>query len=153
MRFRQLETQFVLKTLFLQAEDYLMKETSDPQDNNPRDFTQWSLPDLAISRLGKGAISGEIAFSPDGSRLAVSGSIGIWIYDAYTGAEIALITGHTESINSVAFTPNGFTIASGSDDNTIRLWDAHTGEHRQTLKGHTGCVSSVAFSSDETYAC
>ena len=127
-----------------------MKETSVSQDNHSQDFTQWSLPDSAIARLGKGSISGDIAFSPDGSRLAVSGSIGIWIYDAYTGAEIALITGHTESVNTVAFTPNGLTIASGSDDNTIRSWDARTGEHRQTLEGHTNCVSSVAFSSDGT---
>ena len=66
-----------------------MKETSVSQDNHSQDFTQWSLPDSAIARLGKGSISGDIAFSPDGSRLAVSGSIGIWIYDAYTGAEDA----------------------------------------------------------------
>ncbi|MDE0299329.1 MAG: hypothetical protein OXN17_11905 [Candidatus Poribacteria bacterium] len=46
-----------------------------------------------------------IAYSPDGTRLVIGGSIGIWIYDAHTGAEIGLLTGHTRSVNSVASVP------------------------------------------------
>ena len=49
-------------------------------------------------------------------------------------------------VNSVAFSPNGRTIAGGSWDDTVRLWDADTGEHLQTLTGHTSGVNSVAFS-------
>ena len=45
------------------------------------DITEWGLPEGAVMRLGKGAISGNIAYSPDGTRLAVSSVIGIWIYD------------------------------------------------------------------------
>ena len=40
------------------------------------------------------------------------------------------------------------TLASGSDDSTVRLWDAKTGQHKATLTGHTGTVRSVAFSPD-----
>ena len=50
--------------------------------------------------------------------------------------------------NSVAFSPDGDTIASGSQDDTIILWNANTGEHIRTLQGHTWNVNSVAFSPD-----
>ena len=113
-----------------------------------QDYTQWELPEDAIARLGKGWISGDIAYSPDGTRLAVSGSIGIWIYDANTLDEVALFTGHTEPVNSVAYSPDGKTLVSGSEDYTIRLWDARTGQLLHTLEEHTGGVNSVAFSPD-----
>ncbi len=58
------------------------------------------------------------------------------------------LIGHTGWVNSVSFSPDGNTIASGSRDNTIILWDAHTGNHIRTLTGHTRPVESVSFSPD-----
>ncbi|NIM14878.1 MAG: hypothetical protein GTN53_25910 [Candidatus Aminicenantes bacterium] len=51
-------------------------------------------------------------------------------------------------INTVDFSPDGKTIASGSEDGTICLWDAASGKNTQTLKGHTKGVTSVCFSPD-----
>ncbi len=112
-----------------------------------QDSPQWGLPEGAKTRLGKGSIR-EIQYSPDGTRLAVASSIGIWLYDTATHQEIALLTRHTDWVRSVAFSPDGNTIASGSDDNAIRLWNAHTGKLQQTLTGHTEWVETLAFSPD-----
>ena len=80
---------------------------------------------LCVSHTAAQYIS-EIAYSPDGTRLAVGSSLGIWIYDPQTGEEldlftVDLFTGRTWYVNSVAFSPDGQTLASGGDFSTIRL--------------------------------
>jgi WD40 repeat protein len=71
-------------------------------------------------------------------------------WDAGTGQPIgAPLTGHTSNVNSVAFSPDGKRIVSGSFDRTLRLWDAGTGQPiGAPLTGHTSNVNSVAFSPD-----
>ncbi|WP_200819193.1 AAA-like domain-containing protein, partial [Tolypothrix sp. NIES-4075] len=54
------------------------------------------------------------------------------------------LEGHSLFVNSVAFSSDGKTIASGSDDNTIKIWDISTGKLIRTLTGHSSTVSSVA---------
>ena len=112
-----------------------------------QDYTQWNLPEGAIARLGKGSIN-EIAYSPDGTRLAVASSIGVWLYDATTYQEVALLTGGKDDVHSVSFSPDGSTLASGSL-HTVRLWDVETGENIKTLRGQNQFwVHSVSFSPD-----
>jgi len=112
-----------------------------------QDSPQWNLPDHATSRIGKGKIN-QIAYSPDDSILAVATHIGIWLYDAQTGSELDLLTGHTGTIRSIAFSPDGTILASGSSDNTIRLWDFPNRSHLRTLTGHTSTITNIVFSSD-----
>src|SRR5256885_13308348 len=58
------------------------------------------------------------------------------------------LEGHSDGVNSVAFSADGNHLASGSDDHTVKIWDAATGKCLQTLEGHSGWVSSVAFLAD-----
>ncbi|WP_319056764.1 nSTAND1 domain-containing NTPase [Streptomyces europaeiscabiei] len=58
------------------------------------------------------------------------------------------LSGHTDEVRAVAFSPDRNTLATGSADKTVRLWDPATGKTRTTLKGHTDQVTSVAYSPD-----
>ncbi len=162
-----------------------------------QDYTQWELPEGASMRLGKGDITGNIAFSPDSTMIAIPSSIGIWLYDARTYKELALVTehaahveilafspdgktlvgvkassdpiilwdmsktsnfgkyktslkGHTRKITRIAFSSDGQTLASASEDRTVILWNPYTGKNKFTLKGHTKGVRSIAFAPDNS---
>ena len=119
------------------------------QDSFAQDSPQWRLPEHVKARLGKGRIS-EFQYSPDGTRLAIAGSTGIWLYDTATLQEIDLFTEHTDWVASIAFSPDGRTLAGGEGRQypTIRLWDVATGEHKQILTGHGDWITSLAFSPD-----
>lgn len=60
----------------------------------------------------------------------------------------ATLEGHSEAILTVAFSPDGQRLASGSGDTTVRLWDLNTECPQQTCEGHKGWVLYVAFAPD-----
>jgi WD40 repeat protein len=105
-----------------------------------------------------------VAFSPDGHTLASGNwdkSITLW--DVDTGKVLHFIKGrtkrfwgliddhgegHEDLVNSVAFSPDGNTLASGGFDDAIKLWDVSSGKLLTTFKGHSNFVLSVTFSPD-----
>ena len=133
-----------------QNDDNAVSSEETQTDKTVRDYSQWELPVDAIARLGKGTIE-DIAISADGRQLAVASYIGIWLYDTQTGGEIAFFNGHKTAVRSVAFSPDGVTLASGGglgEDKSIRLWDTRTGEHKILFSGYRGDAGALAFSPD-----
>ena len=112
-----------------------------------QDSTHLNLPEGAVARFGKGGLAG-IQYSPDSTRLAVASTIGIWLYDTTTHREVALLTGHTDTVFNVAFSPDGKTLASEGRGEIVWLKDPKTGERTGRLVGHTDNVHSIAFSPD-----
>ena len=64
----------------------------------------------------------------------------------YEGSEINRLEGHSKTINSESISPNGKILASGSNDNTIKLWNLYTGQEIRTLTGHNYAVYEVCIS-------
>ena len=70
-----------------------------------------------------------------------------WYYwQRQTHLEIKTLRGHTALITSVAFSPDGKRILTGSWDRTAKVWDATSGKELRTLKGHGDKLNAVAFS-------
>ena len=61
---------------------------------------------------------------------------------------IATLEGHADFVTSVMYSPDGKTLASGSEDDTIKLWDVSARRNIATLRGHIGSVTSVMYSPD-----
>ena len=71
-----------------------------------------------------------------------------WTFAQRSPYHLATLEGHTHQINSIAMSPDGTTLASGSRDSTIRLWDTKTFEEIATLRGSDSEIWSLAFSPD-----
>lgn len=113
-----------------------------------QDSHQWHLPGGAKMRLGKGAIN-KVAYSPDGTRLAVGSTIGVWVYDIEKGKALDLFPMY--GVSCLAFSPDGKTVVDGSKSkwHNLVLWDITTGEPMHTfIPGYQTGVFSVAFSPD-----
>jgi WD40 repeat protein len=99
--------------------------------------------------------SSMVTYSPDGRRLAVlSSSPALYplssaaLYDSATGRKIHSLSGHSQHVNSIAFSPDGQRLVTSSYDRTAKVWDARTGWELLTLEPYTRMVAWATFSPD-----
>jgi WD40 repeat protein len=121
------------------------------------EIRQWTRATLAAGDTPAAAHS--LTLSPDGKLLAAGVGNFIRVWEVLTGKEVTTLTGHEGLviIDSVAFSPDGKTLASGSEPSSfmdsgekkcIRLWDMATGKQIAAWEGHPDGAHSVAFSPD-----
>ena len=98
-----------------------------------------------------------VAIAPDGQSFVAGGSISgtsasnthtVKQWNLASGQLIREFIGHSDTVRSVAISPDGQTLASGSSDQTIKLWDLASGNLKTTLSGHKDGILSLAISPD-----
>jgi WD40 repeat protein len=98
---------------------------------------------VQLNSWGKGVVS-EIAWSPDGTLLALGSTLGVYIFDTRTQRQQRFIQTAT-NVYSLAFSPDGHTLATG--DTRVHLWEVATGRPITTLPGEIkGFISELAYS-------
>ena len=89
-------------------------------------------------------------FCSTGKLFATAIENQIYLWDLDFGRQLHQLNSHTAWVRSIAFTPDGKILASGSGDRTIRLWNVETAQCLQILTGHTSGIQSLAFNRDGT---
>ena len=114
----------------------------------------WTVADGKLQLPGISGFQGHSApFSPDGKTIAGGSQSGnnVLIWNVSTRQVVQTFSGHTDKVQSVAFSHDGNSLVSGGNDNMVYVWDLTAAQTGRPLAGHTAEVYSVAFSSGDRW--
>ncbi|MBI5218270.1 MAG: caspase family protein [Bacteroidia bacterium] len=103
----------------------------------------------SIIKGNTGAIT-SVAINPVNENIANAAGNEIKLWDEKYRL-LASLQGHAKTVNSIAYSPDGKSIVSGSNDNTVRIWDASSGQLLNTINADQKDITSVCFSADGKY--
>jgi len=114
----------------------------------------WNVADGTLIRTfgnGGNVLSVSFSPSPDGVKV-LTGSTDrtAKVWDASSGTLLLTLSGHTDALDSAAFSSDGTMILTGSWDQTAKLWDATSGTLLRTFSGHASSLLDAVFSPDGT---
>ncbi|MFX0197020.1 MAG: TIR domain-containing protein [Candidatus Hodarchaeota archaeon] len=108
----------------------------------------FQLPKLGLIRLESAPTQYDLAWSPDGKKLAtVFTSKVAQIWHVKENKYVSLV-GHQDEVSGLAWSPDGKLLGTSSRDRTVRLWNTFSGESVKTLNGHNANVITVSWSPD-----
>lgn len=102
------------------------------------------LHQIFLPKMGSSSVS----FSPNGKLLVGGWDWTMAIWEVSSGKKVRDLHGHSDTIRSVAFSPDGQHLASGGMDKVVRLWDVRKGRTVRNLRGHRDDIEKVLFSPD-----
>jgi WD40 repeat protein/serine/threonine protein kinase len=133
----------------------LLASVSRPGEATVWEVGRWTVERRIAGVRLRGAHIGRLDFSPDGKALVVGDADHrLQVVDLASGkTSFDIREAHSEGISSVAWSPNGSVIASGSgySGGAIRLWDAASGKPFGALEGHTSWICELIFSADSRW--